>query len=109
MERLPFDLQLIILCLLFNCLAIMTSFFAQKNDKRETTMNRDKQTSCNLPVARYKSITEITSIGIHGSCVYRDNIYIALLEILRLIRADKPNQMSRLAYQKLILTAQNDQ
>ena len=72
-------------------------------------MNRDKQTFCNLPAVRYKSISKITSIEIHGFCVFTDNIYLALPEILQLIRADKSNQMSQLAYQKLILTDQNDQ
>ena len=76
---------------------------------RKITMNRDKQTSCNLPAARCKSISEISSIEIHRSCVFINDIYLALPEILQLIRADKPNQMSRLAYQKLFLlsTAQN--
>ena len=69
-------------------------------------MNHDKQTFCELPV-RYQSISEITSIEIHGSCVSTDNIYLALPEILQLILADKPIQMSWLAYQKLILKAQN--
>ena len=54
-------------------------------------------------------MSEIASVEIHGSCVFTDNIYLTLPEILRSIRAKNPNQMSLLAYQKLILTAQNDQ
>ena len=36
---------------------------------------------------------EITSKKIHGSCVFTDNIYLALPEILHLIQANKPKQM----------------
>ena len=38
---------------------------------------------------------EITSKEIHYSCVFADNIYLALPEILHLIRADKPKQMPK--------------
>ena len=38
-------------------------------------------------------LREIASKEIHGSCVFTDNIYLALPEILHLIRADKQNQM----------------
>ena len=70
-------------------------------------MNRDKQTSCNLPAARYESISEITRIEIQRSCIFTDKISLALPQILYFIQADKPNQMSWLAHQRI--TAHNDQ
>ena len=50
---------------------------------------RDKRIPCNLTVEKH----EITSYEIHGSHVGIDSIYLALCDILQLIRAGKPKQM----------------
>ena len=48
---------------------------------------RNKRTSCNLTADKH----EITSYEIHGSHVFIDSIYLALFDVLQLIRAGKPN------------------
>ena len=52
---------------------------------------RNKRTSSNLTAAKH----EITSYEIHGSHVFIDSIYLALSDVLQLIRAGKPNQLSQ--------------
>ena len=50
---------------------------------------RNKRTSCNLTADKHK----ITSCEIHGSHVFIDSIYLALSDVLQLIRADKPKHI----------------
>ena len=52
---------------------------------------RNKRTSCNRTADKH----EITSYEIHGSHVFIDSIYLALSDVLQLIRAGKPNQLSQ--------------
>ena len=52
---------------------------------------RNKRTSCNLTAAKH----EIPSYEIHGSHVFIDIFSLALSDVLQLIRAGKPNQLSQ--------------